>query len=286
MNDRLIVGFDGSQAARSALRWAGNAAALRDCAVRVVSSYTVPPVVDYYGVGPVVMDSAQTSALRDACAAALHEAVTEEVKAHPALGFDYRVESASPADVLIAESANARLLVVGSNGAGPTRSFLLGSVNYDVLHASECPVAVVPATVRPQVGRIAVAIDGSKAACRALEWAIAEADRRDADLLVVHAWQYPYESTSERFERGRDIAQVDAATVIEEATRKAAGRRAGVVDSHLVEGSAVEVVLDVADRVDLVVVGSRGRGGFKSMLLGSVAISVAGGATCPVIVVR
>jgi nucleotide-binding universal stress UspA family protein len=286
MKNRLVVGFDGSAASRAALHWAGDVAEMRGAAVRVISSYAMPPVVDYYGVGAAISSPSEVVALRDACTTQLHDAVTEEVRTHPALGFDYRAESGGAIEVLVTESADADLVVLGSNGAGPTRSFLLGSVNLEVLHLSHCPVAVVPETVRPSVGRIVAAIDGSKPSTAALEWAIEEADRRDAELVVVHAWHYPYESTARRFERGRDIAKIDAATVLEDAVRVARDRRAGVVTDLLVEGGATEVLLDTAEVADLVVVGSRGRGGFRSMLLGSVALQLTGRTRCPVVVVR
>ena len=286
MKNRLVVGFDGSEASKSALRWAAETAETRDASVRVISSYAMPPVIDYYGVGAAVTAPADVGALRDACTAQLHDSVTAAVKAHPALGFDYRAESNNAVEALVGESSDADLVVLGSNGASPTRSFLLGSVNLEVLHLSVCPVAVVPEVMRAAVGRVTVAIDGSAASSGALIWAIDEADRRDATLVVAHAWQYPYESTAERFERGRDIAHVDAATVLEDAVRTARERRSGVVLDSLVEGSATDVLFDAADHTDLLVVGSRGRGGFRSMLLGSVAMSLAGRASCPVVVVR
>jgi nucleotide-binding universal stress UspA family protein len=208
------------------------------------------------------------------------------VRKHPALGFDYRVEPTSAVTVLVAESGDADLVVVGSNGAGPTRGFLLGSVEQEVLHLAACPVAVVPETVRAPVGRVLVGVDGSPASERALAWAVDEADRRDAELVLVHAWQYPYELTSERFDRGRDLARVDAATLLEQQVAAVRERRAAPVGERLVEGSAAEVLLDASDIADVVVVGSRGRGGFRSMLLGSVAQSVAAHATCPVVIVR
>ena len=286
MKNRLVVGFDGSEASKSALRWASAAAAYRGASVRVLSSYAMPPVVDYYGLGGAVANPEQARSLREACTSQLHDSVTAAIKAHPALGFDYRADSNNAVEMLVEESAGADLVVLGSNGASPTRSFLLGSVNLEVLHLSACPVAVVPEVMRAPVGRVTVAIDGSACSNGALAWAIDEADRLDATLVVAHAWQYPYESTAERFERGRDVARVDAATVLEDAVRTARERRSGVVLDSLVEGSATDVLFDAADHTDLLVVGSRGRGGFRSMLLGSVAMSLAGRASCPVCVVR
>ena len=99
------------------------------------------------------------------------------------------------------EAADADLLIVVSSGTGALESFLLGSVVAGVLHKSPCPVVVVPVKVRDAVGRIAVGFDGSEASSRALRWAAAEVERRDAELIVIHAWHYPYRSTQGGSER-------------------------------------------------------------------------------------
>ena len=155
-----------------------------------------------------------------------------------------------------------------------------------MLHESECPVVVVPRELHEVTGRIVVGVDGSKHSDVALEWAIDEADRHGADLIVLHAWEYPYRMTSEGFAPGPDLAQVDAAIVIDAAVEQARERMTGGVHRRLVEGGATQSLLAAAEAAGMLVVGSRGRGGFRSMLLGSVAHAVAAHAHCPVVVVR
>ena len=138
--------------------------------------------------------------------------------------------------------------------------------------------------------RIVVGIDGSQGARRALEWAVAEAQLRDAHLVVVHA--------------GLEPAAVAVGSVItaggvepeifeEAAERTVADVLGGVdttglpqgIESLVVAGAPARAVLDASKDADLVVVGSRGHGGFTGLLLGSVSQQVAHHATCPVVII-
>jgi nucleotide-binding universal stress UspA family protein len=154
-----------------------------------------------------------------------------------------------------------------------------------VLSKSPCPVVVVPAELPGSCGRVVVGVDGSAGADAAARWATDEADRLRCELVVLHAWEYPYAFTNEGFGRGPEIAAVDAAIVVEHTVAMARDRGTGNVAELLVVGGAVQALLDAGERADLVVVGSRGRGGFRSMLFGSVAQNVAAHAACPVVVV-
>lgn len=138
--------------------------------------------------------------------------------------------------------------------------------------------------------RIVVGIDGSQGARRALEWAIAEAKLRDAHLVVVHAWLEPaavavgsvitaggvepeiFEETAER-----TVADVLGAA-------DTTGLPQGI-ETHVVAGAPARALIDAAKDADLIVVGSRGHGGFTGLLLGSVSQQVAHHATCPVVII-
>ncbi len=254
--------------------------------MRVVSSYSMPPAMDYYGLGTAVATQPNLEALKEACLADLQAVVTDSTHAHPCVGFDFHVVNEHAVSALVREAESADLLVVGSNGAGAVRSFLLGSVTGAVLHESPCPVVVVPGEIHEVTGRIVVGVDGSKHSRAALDWAIDEADRHGEDLVVVHAWEYPYRMTSEGLAPGPDLAEVDAAIVVDTAVEHARERMTGGVHRRLVEGGATQSLLAVAEVAAMLVVGSRGRGGFRSMLLGSVAHAVSAHAHCPVVVVR
>jgi nucleotide-binding universal stress UspA family protein len=282
MSEIYTVGFDGSAESRRALMWAAAEAELSGATVRAVSCYTVPPVPGPWV--PAVPYDAKT--IRDATSNDLGTAVQSARLYHPSVTFEERVVYGAPRAQLVAEAADSTLLVVGSSGAGAGESWLLGSVAHSAARTSDCPVVIVPATSsHDPSGRIVVGTDGSPAATAAVMWAVDEADRRNAELVVVHAWDYPYSSelgSPEAF----DLTRVDAALVLEDAVAKCRDRGRVPVDGRLVNGAPAKAILEASADAELVVVGSRGRGGFRSLLFGSVAHTVAAHAACPVVVVR
>ena len=286
MRDRLVVGYDGSATSVAALDWAGAEAAMRGASLRVISSYAMPPLMNFYGIGTPSANAPELRQLEESCEAALRAAVDASVRRHPSVAFDFQAVDRPAGQSLVDEAKSADLLVVGSNGLGATTSFLLGSVAGLVLHESPCPVVVVPAEPGALGGRIAVGIDGSHQSTAALNWAADDARRRGARLVVVHAWEYPYRVSAEAAERGTALAQADAAIVLERYVDSVRPSGSGPVTGQLAEGPATHVLLGVAKTVDLLVVGSRGRGGFRSMLLGSVAHALCAHSTCPVAVIR
>lgn len=139
-------------------------------------------------------------------------------------------------------------------------------------------------------GTIVVGFDGSDAAGKALIWATAEAKLRSAKLKLVSAWQvtglvYSYgyvpaiEPSLEEAERERTQLLLD-----EQAEQV---RAAGVeVETETRQGQAADALVDASEGADLLVVGSRGHGGFTGLLLGSVSTQCAHHARCPVVIVR
>jgi nucleotide-binding universal stress UspA family protein len=138
---------------------------------------------------------------------------------------------------------------------------------------------------------IAVGVDGSAESERAVEWALDEARTHGDTLLLVHAWQFPAVGVTTYagdplpvFGHG-DIEKL-AAGVLADVAQAARERQAGVsVDTRLVEGHPGAALVDASDGARLLVVGSRGLGGFKGMLMGSVSSACAHHARCPVVIV-
>lgn len=140
-------------------------------------------------------------------------------------------------------------------------------------------------------GRIVVGVDGSPESRRALRWAAAEARLRTATLAVVHVWGIPHVVL------GIDAQPLYDATVIDELRRAAeelVGRElaglgdeaAGIeIDEAVPEGAPAQQLLDAARGADLLVLGSRGRGGFGGLRLGSVSHQCVEHAVCPVVIV-
>jgi nucleotide-binding universal stress UspA family protein len=138
--------------------------------------------------------------------------------------------------------------------------------------------------------RIVVGVDGSDCSTEALRWALGEARLRGASLRVVYAWKLPVfvpngfapvpiPDPDELRETARRRLDEIVAEVMGKATDLEIERKA-------VEGSAAQVLVEEAEGANLLVVGSRGHGGFTGLLLGSVSQQCAAHATCPVVVVR
>ena len=138
---------------------------------------------------------------------------------------------------------------------------------------------------------IVVGVDGSPGARAALRWALAEARLRHTPLHVVHAWAFPYTAVgygmAPLIDKGfTDELEQRAKGLVEEMLAEAGSEADGVeVEQEVAEGSAAHVLLEQAERADLLVVGSRGLGGFRGLLLGSVSQQCAHHARCPVVVV-
>jgi nucleotide-binding universal stress UspA family protein len=144
--------------------------------------------------------------------------------------------------------------------------------------------------------RIVVGVDASEGANAALRWAIAEARLRETRLRAIYAWTLTYPQvegygylvgTLDALPAGGMSDQRRAAEqVLERATARLEPEAAGVdIERHVVEGPAADALVDAAAEADLLVVGSRGHGGFVGLLLGSVSQQCAHRASCPVVIV-
>jgi nucleotide-binding universal stress UspA family protein len=129
------------------------------------------------------------------------------------------------------------------------------------------------------IARIVVGVDGSEEAKRALDWALDEARAHQAVVEVVHAWALPSFGKGEAGEAAGRRTMDDTMAAVD------TGRLPGPVTRTVVNGPGAAVILQSAEAADLVVLGSRGRGGFKGLLLGSVSDQVAQHARCPVLIV-
>ena len=138
--------------------------------------------------------------------------------------------------------------------------------------------------------RIVVGVDGSDGGRAALRWALEEAALRKATVDAVLAWHLTFLAGSPAVAVAFDPAEeaADAHRRLEQLVSEAVGSdHAGVeVSSIVAEGTAARVLLDVAKGADLLVLGSRGHGGFTGLLLGSVSQQCVHHAPCPVVVVR
>lgn len=135
---------------------------------------------------------------------------------------------------------------------------------------------------------IVVGVDGSEASVRALRWAVEEARLRNARVRAVHAWSYPHVSTYHQAVRALSAPLAEEAeATLDRAVREGAAGAAGVeIEQVVVEGPAAAALVDASSDASLLVVGSRGLGGFSGLLLGSVSHQAASHASCAVVIVR
>ena len=141
-------------------------------------------------------------------------------------------------------------------------------------------------------GQIVAGVDGSDGAQRALEWAVEEARLRDATLVVVYGWQVPPIVTGAGPFDAPVVLEQETLEAVERSAKDVVERQLGSVDTSGIDVQRrieprppVDLVLDAATGADLVVVGTRGHGGFTGLLLGSVSQQVAHHAPCPVVIV-
>ncbi|MFD5429265.1 universal stress protein [Streptomyces sp. NPDC127084] len=135
--------------------------------------------------------------------------------------------------------------------------------------------------------RVVVGVDGSPSSHAALRWAVRHAGLIGATVEAVGAYEVPGAHGWSAPAVDADLDQENASTALSDELRKVLGDT-GVtrVDHHLTRGNPVEVLLAASDGAEVLVVGSRGRGGFARLLLGSVSQQVAQHAKCPVVIVR
>lgn len=141
-------------------------------------------------------------------------------------------------------------------------------------------------------GLIVVGVDGSEGARKALEWAVAEARLRGASLRAVHAWYLPPLVTGVGVFDPPATLDADTLERVENSAKQlveqelAAVETSGVEIERIVEPrNPADALLEAARAADLLVVGTRGHGGFKDLLLGSVSQQVSHHAPCPVVIV-
>jgi nucleotide-binding universal stress UspA family protein len=286
----VVVGIDGSATSREAMRWAV-------CLGEVLGA----EVVAVHAVG-LLEELHDPDAEAESWRTSLRDLVERTWCAPLARGHSaYRVEvqEGHPVDVLLAaaDDEHADLLVVGSRGVGANPALALGSTSLRVLQATQVPVLVVPdrpAGRGPADGvrlhHILVGVDRSEPSLAALELAADLAVTLGGSLSVVEVFEYvpafPLGPSTAVTSEGEEHAIERTMALLEAEVRGIRERRVGV-QVIVRSGDPVPTLLEVADDVDadLVVVGTRGRGGPAELLLGSVARTVADRARRPTLVV-
>ena len=285
---RIVVGVDGSDAAAEALGWAAREAVLSGDTVLAVHAWCYPALTYAHGLVPPPVFARED--FEDEARAIL-DAALSTLNVEGAVSIEPAVAEGGATNVLVDRSRGADLLVVGHRGRGGFLALHLGSVALQCAQHAECPVVVVRAGAQrsspERRRRVVVGVDGSEPARRALLWAADEARRRHATLEIVHCWHPRMGLPLGPAVSATDRASLEAAAhaVVTAATRAVDGRLPHT-ESLLVDAPAASTLLEASAGADLVVVGTRGHGGFPGLLLGSVSTQVLHHAQCPAVVVR
>lgn len=281
----VVVGVDRGARSRCALERALDEGRSLGRPVRVVHAWSPPLWMgDLTGLAHEPLFHGQD-------VADLARAVADEVLREGVISRHQAVTTegceGEPGHALVAAGAGAALLVLGGHGHGTVVGALLGSVTGRVLHHATCPVMVVPETASRvhAVDRVVVGTDGSPCSREALVWAAQAAERHDVPLLVLQAQRLTMRPGSSRLPVLQEQADEDL-TWLRAEVEHVPGVAGLDVEVRVVHGGAAAVLLAEAGPSDLLVVGSRGRGGFAGLLLGSVSTQCAQHGRGAVVVVR
>ena len=285
----VLVGVDGSTASLMALDWAIAEAKQLGWRVHVVCIYSLPT---FSGAtldgGYLALDDSQ---LKAGAQRVVDEALARVADRVPATGA---VETGDSTGILIELSKQAGLVAIGKEGGTGLADRILGAVSTSLAPHAHCPVVMIPVRhgetkpLRVPVRRIVVGVDGSASAKVALKRAIQEAEVWNAELTAVAAVPIGQGAGAMAWMPGnidRDELLADVGGGRNGTVDQAHGDSAVTVRRHALDGSPAALLTEFSAAVDLLVVGTRGRGGFAGLLLGSTSQTVIAHSDCPVMAV-
>jgi nucleotide-binding universal stress UspA family protein len=268
----VVVGVNGSASSRHALHWATTQARQRQGRLRIIAAYN--PSRPH---GTELARSEQTVA----------EMVTIARAAEPDLVITGLSVNGPPVSVLTAAVTDGALLVVGSGGHGGFASHLLGTTGLQLATRSAAAVVVVRGDA-DHTGPVVVGVDGSSAAEQAIAMAFRMAADHGCPVRAVHAYDIPVPRWGQRidpldFDLER-LQGVESASLLQSIEPWRQKYPDVPVEAVLKCGEAATVLAAMSAEARLVVVGTRGHGGFAGLLLGSVSQKLLQHAHCPVLV--
>jgi nucleotide-binding universal stress UspA family protein len=283
----VVVGVDGSDDALRAVRWAAVEARRWGLPLRLVNAvgWVADPEFEPATNGNFREAMLSRGHARLATAATLAREIEPDLVVEQQLTVGYQIE------VLAAEARLARMLVIGDRGLGRFEELLVGSTAVGLAAHAACPVVVVRgreiSAAESASLPVVVGTDGSPTSASALAFAYASAAERKVPLIAVHTWWDPLAEPAvaslldwtaiERNERARLDKQLASWS----------GRYPEVeVRCEVSRDRPARRLLQQCEHAQLVVVGSRGRGEFSSLFLGSVSHALLHRSACPVAVVR
>lgn len=279
----IVVGTDGSEHSVRALTWAAGEAQRQGRRLRIVVALEDWP--DPYSIAAQVHE-ARIAEHKEVLA----QAHAQVRATHLGLEVETSFHTGPAVSVLTEESRSAALMVTGSRGRGGFSGLLLGSTSLRLTARSHAPVIVIPDTdidTDLTAGGIVVGVDTSAESQQALEFAIAMAAFRDVGVKVIQIlpdayWYGPVEHYGDWVARALEDTKSE---LDEQLTRWREKAPEVTITADVVHGHPADVLRAAGLGAEMLVVGSRGLGMAKSLLLGSVSHGVLHHAPCPVAVV-
>lgn len=289
-DNTIVIGFDGSPGSRNALSWGLTLAERRGARVRLV--HALEPTLQSLrlGGGPTMGVLADYyDEVRDQ----LETAYAESLRRHPRLDITTELVDDGAAASLTEQSRTADLVIIGAHGVHGFSNLVAGSTTMNVATHAHCTVVSVPSDEGHAAtdNGIVVGVDGSELSESAIAFAFRMASETDLPLTAVHAWTEPLTPMS----LGTEIPGLydpdpyagDQEILLAESLAGWSEKYPDVaVARQVVNDHPVRALASVASGMSLLVVGCRGLGALRSMLLGSVSHGVLHLATCPVAVVH
>lgn len=291
----ILVGVDGTDASYKAVWWAANYAKHAGLTLQIVCAYSLPSYT------AVSFDATYTALGDDAVA---HTDAQEILTRAKAIADEQGVDASTlivtgdPSSVFVELSRNYNLIVIGNRGKGGLAERLLGTTSSSLPAYAYCPIVVVPFTddddqlihLNNDITKVVVGSDESKWGLKALDIAAEFANSWNAQLTVLSAVPV-YGASGGMFAMAPSKEDTDR--IIESYLDDLKVRVAPIsrkypnltIHTEVVPGSAVDTLTQASATNDVVVVGSRGRGGFTGLILGSTSQGLIQHATSPVYVV-
>ena len=291
MSKPILVAYDGSAESDEAVVWAVSAATSRNIGLKLVSAWTMPPSEVGIAAGPAYETKLLDSLQRET-EAGLEQALAMVRDLAPDLDVTTEIATGPAAAVILEKSEDASMVVLGSHGRTGLKGLLLGSVSRAVATHAKCPAVVVRPAEDPEANTIVIGVDGSPSSIHALDFAVETASRRGYDITVLHAWEIPPIGalTGVPSFSPPDLIENLTEAELRAVSAELAGYRERypdvTVNSEIIQGGPSRALTEASEHAAMVVVGSRGRGGFKGLLLGSVGYNVVHKAKCTTAIVH
>ncbi len=252
----IVVGIDGAMDCDHAIRWAAAEAAARHAPLRLVHAFVWS---DQVPLGPTDL----APGLRIQAGRIIATAVATAERLDPSVAVTAAQVDGFPSRVLLTESGHADLLVLGSRALGRIAGLIVSATGRQLTAQARCPVVVVRPTRNARAGsRVVIGYDGSPASAAAVTFGMAHAERHGLTARIVAVHEPDQEPPV--LPDDVDATQLEVAELT---------------------GHPAELLLQWSADAQLLVVGSRGRGGFAGLLLGSISQTMLHQACCPVAVI-